>query len=222
MTKHFFKPSLAGVAMLAAMCGYAAAQTAPQNTSPAMQSTQNGAAMQSTQNLQLVSANAQLVKSVDSKSASQGQTVKAKLTSSVKTANGTKLDKGTMLIGKVEQVKRSSDNGPAKLSLVFDQAKLKDGKTVPVKATLLGAYPADASAYWIDTTASGSTLPVQPRTIPDDQIVDQKPGALSHVAMHSSVQSSSSGVFTSKDRNINLRRGTQLQVAIAPETMTAG
>ena len=213
MTKHFFKPSLAGMAMLAAMCGYAAAQTAT-NTSPAtQQSSQNTAAMQSTQNLQMVSANAQLVKSVNSKDASQGQTVKAKLTSSVRAANGVKLDKGTMLIGKVEQVRKSNNDGPAKLSLGFDRAQLKDGKTVPVKATLLGAYP---SANWVDPTATSSLMPLQPHTIPSDRKVDQQPGTLSHVAMHSSVQSNASGVFTNKDGNVNLKRGTRLQVAIAP------
>lgn len=217
MTKHFFKPSLAGVAMLAAMCGYAAAQTAPQNTSPAMQDTQSTTAMQSTQNLQLVSANAQLVKAVDSKDASQGQTVKAKITSDVKTANGMKLDEGAMLIGKVEQVQKSNDGGPAKLSLVFDQLQLKDGKTVPVKATLLGAYSANSYTYAVDAAAAGSLMPLQPHNIPDDQKVDQQPGALSHVAMQSAVQSNVSGVFTSKDRNVNLKRGTRLQVAIAPQ-----
>lgn len=213
MTKHFFKPSLAGMAMLAAMCGYAAAQTT-MNTSPAtQQSTQNTTAMQSTRNLQLVSANAQLMKSVNSKDASQGQMVKAKLTSSVKAANGMKLDKGTMLIGKVEQVQKSNNDGPGKLSLVFDQAKLKDGKTVPVKATLLGAYP---TANWVDPSASGSLMPLQPHNIPSDQQIDQQPGTLRHVAMHSSVQSNASGVFTNKDGNVDLRRGTRLQVAIAP------
>lgn len=218
MTKHLFKPSLAGMAMLAAMCGYAAAQTAPQNNEPA-QTTQS---MQSTQNLQLVSANARLMGGVNSNDAMQGQMVKAKLTSDVKTADGMKLDDGTVLIGKVEQVQKSQNDGPAKLSLVFDQMRLKDGKTVPVKATLLGVYPAGTGNYWAATGMSGSMMPMQPHNIANDHMVDQEPGELGHVAMHSAVQSDVSGVFTSKDDNINLKRGTMLQVAIAPEMTTAG
>lgn len=212
MNIRTFKPSFAGLAMLAAMCGYAAAQTAPQDPAPAVQTTQN---------LRLMSANAQLAKSVSTKDATQGQTVTAKLTSSVK-ADGVKLDKGTMLIGRVEQVQKPSGNSPAKLALVFNEARLSNGKTIPVKATLLGAYPQGTMDYWVNTTTSGSLLPIQPRTIPSDQKVDQEPGTLSHVAMHSAVQSSASGVFTSKDHDINLKRGTRFQIAIAPETMTAG
>lgn len=204
MILRSFRPSFTALAMLAATCGYAAAQTAA-----------------SPQSLQLVSANAQLVKAVNSGNATPGEIVKAKLTSNVKTVDGMKLDKGTVLIGQVEKAEKSTHDGPATLSLVFDKAKLTNGRTIPVKATLLGAYPASAGDYWIDSTGSGSMMPVQPRTIPDDQKIDQEPGALSHVALRSAVQSNVSGVFTSKDRNIRLKTGTRLQLAIAPE-MTNG
>lgn len=213
MKLRFFTSSFAGLAMLAAMGGYAAAQT----TSQAVPAT-----TQNTQNMQLVSANAQLVKTLNSKSASQGQTVTAKLTSNVKAADGTKLDKGTVLIGKVEQVQKSGGSGPATLSLVFDQARLKNGQTVPVKTTLLGAYPANAGDEWVDSGASGTLMPVQPHTIPDTQKVDQEPGMLRHVALRSAVQSDVSGVFTNQNGNINLKRGTRLQIAIAPQTTAAG
>lgn len=215
-------PSFLGVsAMLIATCGLAAAQTAPQNTMPE-QNTSPAMHSQNTENLQLVSANAQLVKGVNAKDASQGQTVKAKLTSDVKLANGMKLDEGAMLIGKVDGVQKSMNDGPSKISITFDQLRTKDGKTVPVKATLLGAYPANTAAYWVDTSSNGALMPIQPHTIPSDQKIDQEPGSLSHIAMHSAVQSNASGVFMSKDQNVNLKRGTRLQVAIAPETMTAG
>jgi hypothetical protein len=165
--------------------------------------------------LQLTGANATLVQDINSKNASQGEAVSAKLTSTVKGA--TELPKGTVLLGKVDQVQTSTNGGPATLSIVFDQAQLRDGRTIPVKATLIGAFPSEAGnygAYDDGDSAEG----VLPGSIAPDQKVDQEPGVLGgHVALHSAVQSNTSGVFTSNDRNVNLKRGTQLQLAIAAE-----
>ena len=109
MDIRFIKPSSLGiVALLIAACGYAAAQ----DSSP---------------KVQLVSANAQLTESLNTKTAKPGQPVTAKLTSAAKASRITELPKGTMLIGKVDQVQAASGSEPTKLSLVFDQAKLKDG-----------------------------------------------------------------------------------------------
>jgi hypothetical protein len=182
---------------VAATCGYAAAQTAPEN-------------------LQLVGADALLTRTVDSKTAAQGQQVTAKLTSNVKGAGMVELPKGTMLIGKVEQVQTSTNKGPSRLSIVFDQAQLGNGQAIPIKATLLGAYPADTGEYYVETGTDGSLLAGLPHKISPAEQIDQEPGTLSHVAMHSSVQSDASAVFTSTDRNVNLKGGTRLQMAIAP------
>lgn len=198
MKLPFLATSSLGVsAMLVAMCGYAATRTAPKN-------------------LQLVSAGARLIQNIDTKDVAPGQLITAKLTSNVKDGESMDLPKGTMLIGKVEHVQMSKDKGPAKLSLVFDQAKLSDGKTIPVKATLLAAYPADAGSYWAPT--GDSVLPSEPHFISPKEQIDQEPGVLSHVALHSAVASKASGVFVSKDRDINLKSGTQFQIALAPAT----
>lgn len=198
MTIRFLRPfSLGCAAMVAMACSYAGAQATPEN-------------------MQLVSANALLVQTVDSKNATQGEAVKAKLTSNVKAAGQTELPKGTMLLGKVEQVEPSTNKGPSKLTIVFDQAKLSNGRTVPVKATLLGAYPANYDSYYADTSNNGTITAVQPKVIRDDARVDQTAGGLGQVEMHSAVQSHASGVFTNKEGDINLKRGTRLQLAIAP------
>lgn len=169
----------------------------------------------STGRLKLVSADANLITRLDTKDLKQGERVTARLTSSVKTADAMDLPKGTVLIGKVEHVQTSMNKGPAKLSLVFDEARLRDGHTIPIKATLLGAYPGPSVGSYNYTGVGGPYIGLQSHFIPDDQRVDQEPGTLSHIAMHSAVQSPVSGVFTSKDRNIDLRRGTQFQLAIA-------
>ncbi|MGB7199025.1 MAG: hypothetical protein WBG23_12000, partial [Acidobacteriaceae bacterium] len=94
------------------------------------------------QNLTLVSANAELTRALNSKSTHQGQSVTAKLTSNVKADGQTELPKGTLLMGKVAQVQNANSNGnQSQISIVFNQARLSNGREVPIKATLLAAYP---------------------------------------------------------------------------------
>ena len=168
---------------------------------------------------QLVSAKAKLTTGLNTQHARQGERVTARLMSNVKAADSMNLPKGTILVGKVEQVQKSSDKGPSKLSVVFNEAKLRDGHMVPIKATLLGAFPVSSWDSFNYTGVGGPYIGKHSRYIPDDQRVDQEAGTLSHVAMHSAVQSSVSGIFSSKNRNFKLHRGTELQFAIAPVSM---
>ena len=172
------------------------------------------AAMQNSWHPTLYSANAQLTQSLNSNKARIGQAVTAKLTTDVKTAGATVLPDGTMLVGSVQQVQRSYSNGPSRISIVFDKARLSNGREIPIKATLLGAYPP------VPEYAAGgpsSYLPIQPRTVSSNESVIQKPGTLKHITLRSSTQSSVSGVFSSMNHSVQLNRGTRLQVAIAPE-----
>jgi hypothetical protein len=172
------------------------------------------------QHLKLVSANAELTRGLNSKSSRQGQSITAKLTSNVKTNDQMELPKGTMLMGTVEQVQTGNANGSkSEISIVFNEARLKDGREIPIKATLIGAYP-PAEAY-TSGGDDGSYLPIQPRFVPSDQSVIQDPGTLGNIAMHSAVQSDVSGTFLSKKNSIKLSQGTQLQLAIAPEGSTS-
>ena len=174
------------------------------------------AAMQnSPQPMQLYSANARLMQSLNSNTARMGQQVVAELTSNARTRrNSIVLPKGTLLKGKVEQVQRADSNDGTRLSIVFNWAVLKDGRVLPIKATLLGAYR-PSSDYSIGSASS--YLPIQPRMIPDDDSFLQKSGTLKHISMESSVKSSVSAVFASRRHNIDLNRGTRLQVALAPQ-----
>ena len=167
----------------------------------------------------LAGVNAKLDHTLDSKSAAAGQVVTAKLDGTVTTADGTKLPRGTELIGKVAQVK-SANGGAVSVSLVFTSAKLKDGKQIPVKATVLGAYPAvDLVGETLGDTASTGPAPAR---VDGDRTFDQEPGALAHVAMTSAVKDKDSGTFSSADGNFKLVAGTNLQVGIAPETAASG
>lgn len=178
----------------------------------------SAAGSNSVDHIELVSVNAKLTTRLNTKKARLGERITAKLTSSVKAADSMDLPKGTLLLGKVEQVRMSSDNSPSKLSILFNQARLQDGRTIPIKATVLGAYPGASWDSFNYTGTGGPHVGVQSHYIPYNQKVDQEPGTLSHVAMHSAVQSQVSAVFTSRRHNIDLHRGTELQFAIAPAT----
>jgi hypothetical protein len=167
---------------------------------------------QSGQTWQLVGVNARLDHTLDTKSATQGQALKAKLDGSVTTDQGTKLEKGTELTGTVTGVEKSANGGASSLTLSFTTAQTKDGKQIPVKVTLLGAFPASANsevAYGVGGVGSA------PRHVNPDEKIDQESGTLNNISLHSRVQGENSGTFMRKDGDLKLSAGTYLQVGIA-------
>lgn len=170
-----------------------------------------GAAM--AQSLTMTGVNARLNHTLDSKNAVPGQIVSVKIDHAVKTVDGIDLPKGTELMGKVDQVHSSENGGPATLSIVLNQAQMKDGKQVPVKATLIGAYPPGQHS---DDLYGTETMGPAPRHISMQEKVDQEPGVLSHTSMTSSVKSHDSAVFRKDNGDVRLAAGTYFQMGIAP------
>lgn len=160
----------------------------------------------------LSGVDATLDHTLDSKSAAVGQAVLAKLNESVKTTAGVELPRGTELIGKVAEVTTPEKGSGKSISLVFTTAKLQDGKEIPVKATLVGAYPAADVA----DGASADSIAPPPTSIDIDRTFDQQAGALRHVALTSAVKDDNSGTFSSSNGNFKLNAGTILQIGIAP------
>lgn len=163
---------------------------------------------------QLTGVNARLNRTVDTQSARQGQRVAVKLDSAVKTANGTRLAKGTEVWGKVEKVQASQDGGPSSLTLRFTTAELKNGQKVPVKVTVIEALPRSAGSTYL--TASSSEVGPAPKHISPQNTYTQEPGTLHNITMKSAVQSRNSATFSDSNGNVKLNRGTYLQLAIAP------
>lgn len=151
---------------------------------------------------QLMSGHAALDKTLDTKSAMQGQMISAKLTDSIQTPEGFKLPSGTELMGHVDQVQASKDKSEAKLSLTFDKAHLKDGKVVPIKATIM------------EVNAPGTIGEVTTKVASDDKF-DQET-ATSGETLHSAVQADNSGTLVRTDKDIRLPNGTELLVAVEP------
>ena len=88
---------------------------------------------------QMVPAQAVLATRIDASKMRPGTEFQATLSQAVRLDNGTELPHGTRLVGTV-----TSDNmaqGRATLALRFTQADLKDGKTLPIKATIVDLNP---------------------------------------------------------------------------------
>lgn len=153
----------------------------------------------------MVPARADLTKSLNESKVRVGQQFKAKLSKKVNLKNGPVLPRGTELVGKVVKVQANRNGRPDTLTLRFTEAQLKNGKTVPIKATIVGLYSAQNQFYGMSHMPNYWT----PQTLQVDQI-----NALNHVDLHSRIAASDSGVLQSK-KNIRFAPGTEFALAIA-------
>lgn len=97
---------------------------------------------------QATTVSAELTKSLNSKDAKAGEEVVAKTTSKATLADGTKLPKGSKLIGHVTEAQaKSHGHDDAELAFAFDHAVLRDGREIPIHAAMRSlAAPAAMSA----------------------------------------------------------------------------
>jgi hypothetical protein len=162
--------------------------------------------------LQMVPARAILRKTLDAKDAKSGKVIRATLADTIYLKNGPELPSGTKLIGTVAADDMHVD-GTSKLALRFTTAKLRDGKTIPIKATIVGVFPPEsmnAEGYPVAPGDQASNTWTS-QTLQVDQI-----GALSGVDLHSKIASRNSGVLVStKKDDVKLRSGTEVALAIA-------
>jgi hypothetical protein len=83
-----------------------------------------------------------LEKVVHPKKVKVGDPIVARMTEPTRLKDGTELQKGTHIVGKVTDIKVKADKeGPSKLGLLFDKAQLKDGKEVPITMALVSVAP---------------------------------------------------------------------------------
>ena len=158
--------------------------------------------------MRMVPAQAALTEPLSAKNTRAGQEFQARLSEKVYLKNGPVLPKGTELVGRIvkDQV---NQNGESTLTLRFAQARLKDGKTVPIKATIVGLYSA-ANRYAQSYGAVQTPNYWTPSTLQVDQI-----NALNHVDLHSRIAANNSGVLQSSKSNIHFSSGTEFALAIA-------
>jgi hypothetical protein len=156
----------------------------------------------------MVVAQAVLKDRINARKLNVGDKFQATLAATVHLKNGLKLPYGTALIGTVATDKMQAD-GTSTLALRFTQAKLKNGKVVPIKATIVEvAQPSNPYSSWMSYPAATYWTD---KTLRIDQI-----SAESGVNMHSSIASKNSAVFVTKKKDdVNLPAGEQISLAIA-------
>jgi hypothetical protein len=167
--------------------------------------------------MKMVTAQAKLTETLDAKNAQTGQQIKAKLQNDVQLKNGPKLPEGTMLLGKVTTDSAQQNN--ARLAICFDHAKLTDGKTVPIKATVVGVagprntYANNATGQMNQPASTAYAETWTPSTLQVDQV-----NAMSGVDLHSKIGSRNSAVFVSKSNDdLKIDSGSRLTLAIAKQ-----
>ena len=168
---------------------------------------------------QMVPARAALTQDIDSKKVEPGAQVRVTLKGTTHLKNGPELRSGTLLIGTVTKDDMQVP-GQAKLALRFTQAETKDGKTVPVKATIVGVFGPEATNGEGYDVPAGDQAPNEwkPSTLVMDQV-----GVLSGIDLHSRIGSSNSGVLVStKKSDVKIPRGTELTLAIAAQQNGSG
>lgn len=172
---------------------------------------------------EMVPAQAYLLHKLDAKDMKPGTQFTAKLSNTVHLKNGPELPKGTELIGKV-----STDDlqlkGTSKLALCINEARLKDGKTVPVKATIVGVYAPETETQQGYDVAPGEQ---QANDWNQNMLRIDQIDAISGVDLHSRVVGTNSGVFvTNKKSDVKISAGSEFALAIAgqngPQMRTSG
>lgn len=201
--KSAFNLSIATAAFTLLFTQFALAAQAAQST-----------AMQTAK--EMVPAGASLTQTIDASKVKEGDQVKAKLNGKVQLKNGPELPSGTDLIGQVT-VDQIQNDGTHRLALVFNNAQLKDGKVIPIKATIMRVYPPEGSHPVGDAVnyAYQDTNYWTNRTLQVDQ-----PDALNEgVDLQSNIAAMNSGDFVSKKQggDIRLSSETLLDLAIAAQ-----
>ena len=163
----------------------------------------------------MVPAQAALVRPIDAKKTKAGTQIRVKLAVTVQLKNGPKLPAGTALIGTVDDAEAQASGG-SKLVLNFTQAELKDGKVVPVKATIVGVYApanedADGHPLAFGTQVNNGWN--------DSMLKIDVPGALSGIDLHSAIADKESGTLVATKKNdVKLAAGSEIALALAAQT----
>ncbi len=160
----------------------------------------------------MVPAQTALNSTLDSSKAQPGQQLRVTISKTVRLKDGTELPRGTKILGTVASNPAGAD-AKSKMSLRFTKAELKDGKLIPITATIVGVYPPDlddSEGYPVpagdqeSNTWNSSILAV-------DQI-----GPQAGLELHSKIANKYSGTLVStKNRDVKLPKGTELALAIA-------
>jgi uncharacterized lipoprotein YbaY len=153
---------------------------------------------------QMVAAIATLPRTLDADKDHLDSTFEAELDHKVILADGTVLPSHTVLNGTITRDDMQAA-GKSQFAVRFDRAQLKNGKTVPIKATIVDiARPTyDTDEYAVTNDWTNQTLSVEQLNV------------VSGVDLHSEIAGNDSAVFVStKKHDVKVPAGSELKLAI--------
>lgn len=109
------------LAICLAFTAMAAAQKAPSTASP----------------MRLVGIRATLNKTLDTQKVKEGDPISARPEAKLHLADGIDLETSSKLLGHVDMVQSSTNKGDSAITVTFDKVLFKDGRQIPIKATIL-------------------------------------------------------------------------------------
>jgi hypothetical protein len=156
---------------------------------------------------QMVPANAELTRTLNSQDDQRGATIEARLDGTVYLKNGTELPHGTMLIGHVTADRTMSDDA-SRVSLRFTEAKPKDGAAIPIEATIVDlSGPPELTE---NVATYDGPLPWNGRLLQFDDI-----GVMSHVNLLSRIGGANSATLVAANpRDMKLQMGSRMSLAL--------
>ncbi len=170
--------------------------------------------------VQMTTVVANVEKTIDAKKAKPGQAFAAKIVVGTTLNDGTVVPVGSVLEGQVDSATKSEHHSDSTLVLTIDKLKLKDGKEIPVKATILQVSTFEKEF------GNGDG---QPRTGPfenskrDSAMMNSSmagqgsasgPHPVPGLTLTSSVNDPNSGTLTQKRDNVRLSNQNQIQVSV--------
>jgi hypothetical protein len=204
--------SLAAMSIALMTPGLLQAQSSAIESQPAI--TSSGMQLGEAEAMQMVSARVALRQTVDADKVKPGDQIRTSLSGKVHLKNGTELPSGTVILGVVTSDGRQM-SGTSRLALDFNEAELKNGRMIPIKARIVALYPPASE------DAEGNPL------MPGDQEVEtwtnrsnavDEINALPGVDLHSNVASNESGVLVSTSkRDVKLNLESEIVLAVAEE-----
>ena len=203
MMKIYCK-TLALTAVISALSMSALAQSASGPGSQTMQTSADSVG--ANQAAQMVPAVATLPHTLDADKDHLDSTFQAELDHKITLSDGTVLPSHTVLSGKITRDDMQAA-GKSEFALRIDQAQLKNGKTVPIKATIVDiARPtSNTDEYAVTNDWTNQTLSVEQLNV------------VSGVDLHSEIAGNDSAVFVStKKHDVKVPAGSELKLAIGP------
>ncbi|HEX3470032.1 MAG TPA: hypothetical protein VHT28_02500 [Silvibacterium sp.] len=168
----------------------------------------------------MVNVMASVEKGVDTKKAKTGDPVTARTTAATALSDGTQVPAGSILAGHIDSVTPSEKKSDATLVLTFDKLQIKNGKEIPIKATI-ASITSTTPAFSEDKPYDPSSY--RPGTQGDNKANGENnqgsgstaPHPIEGLTFSGSPKDSFSATLTQAKKNLQLSSSTHLVVSVA-------